>query len=72
MTSINVYELCFQSSFFTYIYSVLLIQAATSGVYKAVGDKARSRPGQIVTDMNIVIEKLLTGHYAFPHVSTFL
>ena len=45
----------------------LLIQSATSGIYKAIGDKARSVPGQIYSD-NKFLSKLETGHYAYPFV----
>ena len=45
------------------------IQAATSGIYKAIGDKARSKPGQILVDPFKLNAKLVTGHYAYPFVS---
>ena len=44
-------------------------QSATSGIYKAIGDKARSSPDQIFTD-NKFMSKLATGHYAYTFVSS--
>ena len=45
------------------------LQAATSGIYKAIGDKARCKPGQILVDPFKLNAKLVTGHYAYPFVS---
>ncbi|XP_032796243.2 glutamate [NMDA] receptor subunit 1 [Daphnia magna] len=48
------------------------ILKATSGIYKVLGDQARSNPDeQIVGDAFTVSSKLETGRYAFPFVQTF-
>jgi hypothetical protein len=46
-----------------------LVQKATTGVYKVLGDKARLHPDQIVGDPFKLAAKLETGRYAFPFVS---
>ena len=56
--------------FFLLIYAyIFIIQSATSGIYKKIGDKARSAPDQIFAEPNKLIAKLATGHYGFPFVS---
>ena len=46
------------------------IQSATSGIYKVIGDKARSAPDLIFTDTKFM-SKLTTGRYAYHYVCMF-
>lgn len=52
-----------------FVINVWFQQQATSGVYKAVADKARKFPDHVLGDpfkLNVMLE---TGHYAYPFVS---
>ena len=43
-------------------------QEATSGVFKVLGDQARSHPDRIVNDPFKLAAKLETGEFAYPFV----
>lgn len=44
------------------------MQRATSGIYKVLGDQARSNPKQIVGDHVKLNAMMETGRYAYPMV----
>ncbi len=56
----------FQKSSMYYI----VIQKAKSGIYKLIGDRARSKPNQIFNEPFQLNAALATGRYAFPFVSS--
>nr|CAH0107515.1 unnamed protein product [Daphnia galeata] len=47
------------------------ILEATSGVFKVLGDQARSHPDRIVNDPFKLAAKLETGEFAYPFMNTF-
>ena len=44
------------------------MQNATSGFEKVLGDSLRANPDSFVKNLMEAKTKLLTGHYAYPHV----
>jgi hypothetical protein len=62
------YGIIDEEKFFFYFKSIL-IQKATSGVYKVLGDQARLHPDQIFGDPFTLAAKVEIGRYANPFVS---
>jgi hypothetical protein len=51
-----------------FVFQFKIVQKATNGVYKVLGDRARQNPNQILGDPFKLNTMLETGKYAYPFV----